>query len=774
MILETANVFLLNDNWLDSGNKHFLKFWGISNEIGPVEITFSNSNPLFFIRRETVLPDLKIPYTRKNVELKNFMSEDVDAVYFNTQRDLLAAAETLREMMIPVYESDIDPARRYLMERNIYAQVSLTGKGIKDGQYISFLNPVIKPAEVEPEFKVVSLDIETGTDNSVYSIALDFRWKNEIRQLVIIRGEEKDIKEPIEELKFELIFCKSEQFLLETFIKYFRELDPDIIIGWHVIGFDLMMLEGRCRKYNINYNLARKGNVVLRNKVRGGYFASIPGRIVLDGPISLRTAFYSFEDFSLETVSQELLGTGKTITDVKDKGEEINRLFRDEKLKLAEYNLNDTILVTEIFQKTGIIKQDVKRAQLSGLMIDRLGMMTAAFDHFMLPKIHRDGLVAPDVKDIIPEGQAAGGYVIEPVPGIYENVIVLDFKSLYPSIILTFKIDPLSRLFNNIEPITTPHGYKFSSVKYHLPERIARLLEQRAFAKKNKDPYLSQAIKILMNSFYGVMGSYGCRFYHPDLPNAITSTGQWLLLGSKDYLEKKGYKVLYGDTDSLFVKIKEDESEAPELNGSVIAKDLNIYWKERLKADFNVDSYLEIEYEKFYSKFVLTQSRGSESGAKKRYAGLLNDKGKQKIEFVGMESVRSDWTRLAKDFQAELYERIFSGKEIDNWIVDLVISLKQGKLDDKLIYRKRLRKDLDDYVKNVPPQVKAARMLDDKSSTVKYVITKKGPVPIGLNPKDLDYTHYIDKQLRPIADSILVLEGTSFGAIIDSQQLNMF
>jgi len=774
MIIESAEVFLLNDSWQDSGNSHILKYWGISNEVGPIEITITNSYPLFFIRRETVLPSIKFPYKRKNVELKNFASEPVDAIYFNTQRDLKSTAEYLREMKIPVYESDIDPARRYLMERNIYAQILLTGKGIKEEQHIHFTNPVMKPASVEPDFKVLSLDIETGTDSSVYSIAMDYRWKTEIKQVVFIRGKENEISEPIKEIKFELVLCKTEPLLLETFIKYFREIDPDIIIGWHVIGFDLMMLESRCREHSIVFNIARKGNVILRNKTQGGYFISIPGRIVLDGPVSLRTAFYSFEDFSLETVSQELLGTGKTIVTEKDKGEEIDRIFLEEKLRLAEYNLKDTFLVTEIFQKTGIIKQDVKRAQLSGMTIDHLGMMTASFDHFFLPMIHRDGLVAPDVKDIEPEEQAAGGYVIEPVPGIYENVIVLDFKSLYPSIILTFKIDPISRLFNDIEPVTTPQGYKFSSVKHHLPERIARLLEQRAYAKKNNDPYLSQAIKILMNSFYGVMGSYGCRFYHPDLPNAITSTGQWLLLGSKDYLEKKGYKVLYGDTDSLFVKIKEDEAANPEINGGIIANDLNTYWKERLKTDFNVESYLEIEYEKFYSKFVLTQSRGSESGAKKRYAGLLIENNKQKIEFVGMESVRSDWTKLAKDFQAELYERIFNGKEIENWIVDLVVSLKEGKMNDKLIYRKRLRKDVDDYIRNVPPQVKAARMLDNKSNVVKYVITKKGPVPIGLNPTDIDYNHYIDKQLRPVADSILLLTGTSFSSIIDSQQLNMF
>jgi DNA polymerase-2 len=553
-----------------------------------------------------------------------------------------------------------------------------------------------------------------------------------------------------------------------------RQNDPDIIIGWHVIGFDLMFLEKRCKDMNISFDISRKGNIVLRNKARGGYYASIPGRIVLDGPISLRTAFYSFEDYTLETVSRELLGTGKTISPDAGKVEEINRLFNEDKIKLAEYNLNDTILVSEIFKKTGIIKQNVKRAQLSGLMMDRLGMMTAAFDHFYLPKLHREGFVASDIKDIEPAGQAAGGYVIEPIPGIYENVALLDFKSLYPSIILTFKIDPLSRMYNNIESISTPQGYKFSASKNYLPELISKLMEQRNTAKKNDDKYLSQAIKILMNSFYGVMGSFGCRFYHPDLPNAITSTGKWLLLGSKEYLEQKGYKVLYGDTDSLFVKIKDKEAADADYYGNEIAKDLNEYWKRKLKEDFNVESYLELEYEKFYTKFVLTQSRGSESGAKKRYAGLIADTDSNKIEFVGMESVRSDWTKLAKDFQAELYDRILNNKEIDNWINDLVISLKHGHFDNKLVYRKRLRKDIDEYVKNIPPQVKAARMLDDKSSSVKYIITKKGPIPIGLNPTDIDYDHYIDKQLKPIADSILSLLGVSFNSIVSSQQMNMF
>ena len=302
--------------------------------------------------------------------------------------------------------------------------------------------------------------------------------------------------------------------------------------------------------------------------------------------------------------------------------------------------------------------------------MDQLGMMTAAFDHFYLPRLHRAGFVAPNLKDIQTTEHAAGGYVIEPNPGIYENVIVLDFKSLYPSIIQTFKIDPYSLLMKDVDTIETLNGYKFSSSLHILPDYIDELLKLRDIAKKKNDKQLSQAIKILMNSFYGVMGSYGCRFYHPDLPRAITGSGHKLLLGSKEYLEKKDLKVIYGDTDSLFVMLKDVSVDDAETQGKKVVKLLNSFWKNKLKKEFKVESYLELEYEKYYKKFIITPARGADIGAKKRYAGLLFKDGKEKIEFVGMEFVRSDWTKLAKEFQIELYQKVFDGVEVEEWIRD--------------------------------------------------------------------------------------------------------
>lgn len=764
----STKIFLLTGEWFDYKGKNLIRLIGTSNELGPVEVLISTNKPVFFIKRNSILNPVGKTYFRKETNLKNFDFEDVDALYFNTQQALQKQESELSELNIKTFESDVDPLRRFLMEKFIYAQIEVEGEAQTKNNLTRFVNPKIKPTKVNPEFVIASLDIETGT-NQIYSVAVHITGrKGELKKVFIIGAAPKKSPEFIS-------FHQNETELLNSFIGWFNKVDPDIIIGWHVIGFDLLFLENKCNEFNIPFNIARaNGKVTIRAKKPSGFFANITGRIIIDGPASLRASFFNFEDFKLETVAQELLGTGKTINPDKKKVDEIDRLFAEDKLALAEYNLNDAILVTDIFKKTGLLELSVRRSQISGLFIDQLGMMTNAFDHFYLPLLHRKGFVAPNLKDIKTIEHAEGGYVIEPEPGIYDNIVVLDFKSLYPSIIRTFKIDPYSLLMKDKDTITTLNEYKFSSTHHILPDYIDELMNLRKEAVAKGDKQLSQAIKILMNSFYGVMGSFGCRFYHPDLPRAITGTGHKLLLGSKDYLESQGYKVIYGDTDSLFGRLKELLSSDGETQGKLIAEELNKYWQKKLSKEYNVNSYLELEFEKFYEKFIITPARGSETGAKKRYAGLLNKNGSKEIEFVGMEFVRSDWTKLAKEFQEELYMKIFSGEEVDDFIRQTIKNLKDGKYDDKLIYRKRLRKEVEDYTKNVPPHVRAAKMLREPGDVVYYVITERGPIPIQLKYNDIDYNHYIEKQLKPIADSVLGLLGKSFDSIVGSDQMSFF
>ena len=764
----TAKVFILTGEWQDVRGRNVLKFTGSSDELGTVEIIFSN-NPVFFVEHKSVIENLSVPFNRKEVDLKNFNEGKLDALYFNSQRDLKTAVQEIENTGMKTYESDVDPSRRFLMERFINAQVEVEGVSEKKTNLYSFTNPKIEPCDITPKLLIASIDIETGNENTqLYSIAVHLSGKSEEKIVFIVSDEKVKYRDYI--LNF-----KDEKELLQNFIDWFQKADPDIIIGWHVIGFDLMFLERRCKELMIPFNIARaNGRVSFRQRKPRGYFAFVTGRVIIDGPQSLRSSFFTFEDYRLETVAQELLSEGKTISQDHDKVEEIERMFREDKASLAEYNLKDAELVTDIFKKAGLIELSVRRSQLSGLLMDELGMMTAAFDHFYLPKLHRAGYVAGNVKDLDTSEHAAGGYVMDPIPGIYDDVVVLDFKSLYPSIIQTFKIDPYSNLKSNIDTIETLNGYKFSSTHHFLPEFIDQLIEQRNLARKKKDKQLSQAIKILMNSFYGVMGSFGCRFYHPNLPTAITGTGHKLLLGSKEFLAEKGYEVIYGDTDSLFIKLKEGEGENAEASGNRIAEDLNKYWSEKIQNEHGLKSYLEIEFEKYYRKFILTPARGSETGAKKRYAGLLIENGEEKLEFVGMEFVRSDWTHLAKEFQVELYSRIFNNDEIEDWLREIVKKVKAGEYDEKLVYRKRLRKDVDEYTKNIPQHVKAARLLPETTGTVYYVITKRGPIPVELKHTDIDYDHYIDKQLKPIADSVLSLLGESFDSIVQSDQLSFF
>lgn len=767
---KTTNIFLLTGDWFDYQGRNTLRFFGTSEELGSTEIIINNNKPVFFVERSAMLNGLKQNFLRKEVDMKTFSGLPVDALYFNTMKDLRQTVDDLKEIGITTYESDVDPVRRYLMERFINVQMKVTGESKVKNGITAFTNPKTEPCEVIPTLIIASIDIETsGKASDLYSIAVYITGRKGEQKRIFMIGE------PPKKIPEYISFHPEQKNLLQSFFEWFNIIDPDIIIGWHVIGFDLLFLDNKCKALNINFDIGRNGGrVSIRRREPRGYFASLPGRVIIDGPTALRTSFFNFEDFKLETVAQELLGIGKTITPEENKVKEIERLFEEDKIALAEYNIQDAVLVTEILNKTGIIDLYVKRAQLSGLLMDQLALMTTAFDHFYLPKLHRYGYVAPDVKDLEVTEHSAGGHVLDPVAGIYDDVAVLDFKSLYPSIIQTFKIDPLSRLLSHIDTIKTPEGYKFSSTLHFLPEFIDQLMEQRSIAKKKNDKALSQAIKILMNSFYGVMGSYGCRFYHPDLPSAITSTGKHLLLVSKSFLEERGYKVVYGDTDSLFVMMIQEPDIDYHNAGDELAQLLNQFWKKELKQKYNVESFLEIEFEKYYRKFIVTPARGSEVGAKKRYAGLLSKNGEEEIEFVGLEFVRSDWTRIAKEFQTELYKKIFNNEEVDDWIRSVVNKLKKGEFDEKIIYKKRLRKDVEEYVKNIPPHARAAKLLQEPGDTIYYVITQRGPIPIQLKHNDIDYDHYIEKQLKPIADSVLALLGKSFDNIVNTDQLSFF
>lgn len=777
--------YLLTRSWRDRPKGVDICLWAASDD-GPIEIRIDRQRPVCFVERTTKL-SLPAEAVREPRKLRSLEGVDVDAVYFNQQRQLWQYKQADPTLSHQLFESDVKPHDRFLMERFIQTGFSVEGEYEQHNGYKSFQNPKLTPTEVHPRLRIVSLDIETQANTGrLYSIGAQSRdfsnsgWEMGAGVVFMISTDQTkntELQKPVDRAGYTLHYVPDEKTLLIEFITWLKTADPDILVGWSVINFDLNVLQSAHKRLNIPFDYGRGKELaaVLQPNTPGQpRIARIPGRAVLDGIDLLKAGFWAFDSFSLDNVAHQLLGQGKLITSAQDKVAEINRLFSDDKASLADYNFRDCSLVNDIFEKAGLVGFALERANLTGLAIDRLGGSVAAFDNLYLPRLHRRGFVARDV-GYTDEGLGSpGGYVLDSQPGLYQNVLVLDFKSLYPSIIRTFKIDPLGLHQPGENPIPGFLDATFSRNEHILPELIEELWRARDKAKAQSNSALSQAIKIIMNSFYGVLGSSGCRFHSAQLASSITLRGHDIITRSEALIESFGYPVIYGDTDSLFVHLGDSHnSDSSNRIGKRLMEDLNRWWTKTLEQELSIKSHLEVEYETHYARFFMPTVRGMPTGSKKRYAGLVTEGDKTKLVVKGLEAARTDWTPLAREFQRALFERVFHDLPVDDYILDTAAALNRGELDQQLIYTKRLRRRVDDYIKNVPPHVQAARKLSRPGSRVSYVITLNGPEPIEHLNSRPDYDHYREKQLAPAADGILQFLGTSFAAITDAQ-MQMF
>jgi DNA polymerase-2 len=731
--------------------------------------------PHFFVRekdaeRARALGAVVIPTTRRAL----VTHERVSRIEVTAPSDAPPLRDRLRDSGIVCYEADVRFASRFLIARGIKASCTIEGEptwGARGG--LVFDDPRLEPCRFAPELSVLSFDIETDPmAKKLLAVALHGCGTSEVLLL----------NEPGQVCPEGAIPCGSIVDLLRTFVHRVRELDPDVLTGWNVVDFDLRVLVRLAKKFGVDLDLGRvPGEVRLlepRSR-REALRAQVPGRVVLDGIHLLRGSFVSLESYALDFAAREILGVGKTITR-RDRGAEILRLFHEDRPAFVEYTRTDARLVIEILEKKKLVSLAVERSLLTGLTPDRVTGSIAAFDFLYLTELERRGEVAPTVGDSGSEAaMTLGGHVLEPVPGLYRNVLALDFKSLYPSLIRTFQIDPAGYLpapGKDDDPIVAPDGAAFARGKGILTGILDELFPRREQAKKEKDAVASQAIKILMNSFYGVLGTPVCRFHNPCLANAITGFGREILLWTKRRIESLGYRVLYGDTDSLFVLTGIEDVEEAHRLGAELARSLDADIAEWIQERWRVESRLELELERLYLRFVLFETRTGGAGARKRYAGLVEEGGEKLVRLTGMEAVRRDWTDLARNLQRELYRRLFLDLGVEDLVLSVVEDLRKGILDEHLVYRKALRKPVDAYTATTPPHVAAARkMTEAPGRLISYVMTRNGPEPAEERQSPLDHEHYVQKQIRPVAEPVLALLGLRFEDVASRQrQMRLF
>ncbi|WP_294737541.1 DNA polymerase II [uncultured Pseudomonas sp.] len=781
--MDLQQGFVLTRHWRDTPAGTEVSFW-LATDQGPRFVRLPVQTSVMFIPQAHRKPaELQLKGERgielRDLALCDFHHRPVLGLYTKQHRQLMDLEKRLRKAGIDVYEGDVRPPERYMMERFITAPVWFGGTPGEGGMLVE---AQMKPApDYRPPLKLVSLDIETTAQGDLYSIALEGCGE---RQVYMLGPPNKT-----DAVDFKLDYCDTRAELLERLNQWLATHDPDAIIGWNLVQFDLRVLHEHAQRLNVPLLLGRGGDAMgwREHGSRNHYFAAAAGRLIIDGIEALRSATWSFESFSLENVAQTLLGEGKSISTPYQRMDEINRMFAEDKPALARYNLKDCELVTRIFEKTELLKFLLERASVTGLPADRNGGSVAAFTHLYMPLMHRQGFVAPNLGDKPPQA-SPGGFVMDSRPGLYESVLVLDYKSLYPSIIRSFLIDPVGlieglRHPEDSESVEGFRGARFSRTRHCLPSIVARVSEGREVAKREHNAPLSQALKIIMNAFYGVLGSSGCRFFDTRLASSITLRGHQIMRQTRELVEARGYEVIYGDTDSTFVWLGSAHSQEDATRiGLDLVQHVNTWWRERLQSEFGLQSALELQYETHFSRFLMPTIRGAEEGSKKRYAGLVTRAdGSEDMIYKGLETVRSDWSPLARQFQQELYQRIFHRQPHQDYVRDYVRRTLSGELDALLIYRKRLRRQLGDYERNVPPHVRAARLADEYNDRqgrprqyqnggwISYVITVNGPEPLEVRQAPIDYDHYVTRQLQPVADAILPFVNDDFGTLVGGQ-----
>ncbi|MDR0554436.1 MAG: DNA polymerase II [Treponema sp.] len=735
--------------------------------------------------------------------------EALTRVRFSRFDQRAAALNILAGAGVSSPDGDMKPAEAFLAERSIRLALEIRG-AFRPGRLVDlvFPDPELQAAEgTGAALRIASIDIETDTRTNVIravsSVFTDSRfaaYHGAVRVLLPPGAGDRSAPERSAAETGAVAFHRDEASLLRGFIRDIQEGDPDALTGWNFLDFDFPRLADRCERLGIPFTLGRsqdsakffaaEGNAPGRALKRRSAAALVPGRQVIDALRIVRSGprRFSYEgtdegqsarwgNYSLQTVAEAVLGEGKTVTaEGEDKIARLDQLFYEDPLSFGRYCYRDALLVLKIFAKTGLFRLTMERAGLTGVFLDKAWTSVVSFERIYGMELRKRGIAPglPPPPELKVSG-AAGGTVLEPASGVFNNIAVFDFRSLYPTIMLTFNIDPLAhaRAHAAAERIQAPNGAAFSRTPGPLPELIEGYFAARRKALDGGDENAAYVYKILMNSFYGVLGTASCRYGRTELAGAITSFARKWLLASRDWFTARGRRVLYGDTDSLFVETGLDDRAAYAGFAALsegLAAELNRFLAEEVRREYGLESRLELRFEKAYRRFMIPPLRGLGGGDESRgrakgYAGsLILSGGGTSVEVKGMEAVRSDTTPLARRLQLELLELVFSEKgeaALRDRVIESIEDLRKGKLDGELVYRKRLTRPPEAYTSSTPPQVKAARALGWKGrrGVVEFVWTEAGPEPASMPHAPYDYDHYANSQVLPVAGSIAAAAG---------------
>lgn len=679
---------------------------------------------------------------------KKFLGKPITVwkLYLEHPQDVPTIREKVREhpAVVDIFEYDIPFAKRYLIDKGLI------------------------PMEGEEELKILAFDIETlyheGEEfGKGPIIMISYADENEAKVITW-----KNIDLPYVEV------VSSEREMIKRFLRIIREKDPDIIVTYNGDSFDFPYLAKRAEKLGIKLTIGRDGSEPKMQRIGDMTAVEVKGRIHFD-LYHVITRTINLPTYTLEAVYEAIFGKPKEkvyadeIAKAWESGENLERVakYSMEDAK-ATYELGKEFLPMEI-QLSRLVGQplwDVSRSSTGNLV-----------EWFLLRKAYERNEVAPN-KPSEEEYQRrlresyTGGFVKEPEKGLWENIVYLDFRALYPSIIITHNVSPDTLNLEGCKnyDIAPQVGHKFcKDITGFIPSLLGHLLEERqkikTKMKETQDPiekilldYRQKAIKLLANSFYGYYGYAKARWYCKECAESVTAWGRkYIELVWKELEEKFGFKVLYIDTDGLYATIPGGESEEIKKKALEFVKYINS----------KLPGLLELEYEGFYKRgFFVT---------KKRYA-VIDEEGK--VITRGLEIVRRDWSEIAKETQARVLETILKHGDVEEAVrivKEVIQKLANYEIPpEKLAIYEQITRPLHEY-KAIGPHVAVAKKLAAKGVKIKpgmvigYIVLR-GDGPISnrailaeeYDPKKHKYDaeYYIENQVLPAV--LRILEGFGY------------
>ncbi len=687
----------------------------------------------------------------------------------NNTRSIPKLSEHLSEFGTR-YEYDILFWKRYLIDKGISP---LSGAKVTAHQENgNLIIDEIKPSPVEPSLTHICFDIETYNPN--------IAPRPEIDPCIMISYETDDRRGVITTKKIDkgfITFCPDEKSMILKFVEIIKEVDPDIIAGYNSSNFDVPYLMKRAKKLGIDFDITRYGEEAKEENHGLIKAVKIPGRINLDvynvarfvSIVGASETLLKINRFTLGDVYRAITGDTKRTVDKKNIWQQWDG-GREELEELAEYSLSDSISLNALYHFFMPLEAEVSKVtgttlaetaiSTTGQLVEYLLMKHATWNREIISnKPSEDEIRARNANPI------EGAYVKTPEAGIYDHIAVFDFRGLYPSIIIANNIDPSTLCKDCTDYHVSPEGSKFLKKPQGIvPKVLEILIAERSDVKKRykRNPdnkYLaarSQALKILANSFYGYLGYARSRWYSRDCASSVTAFGRETISNTIKEAEDKGFKVIYADTDSVFLLMQGKTKEEAQGFMSDINKKL--------------PGAMELELEDFYVRGVFVGKKGkSESGAKKKYA-LLSESGRIKIK--GFELVRRDWSNISRETQRKVLEAILkegSKEKALSIVKGVVQDLKDGSVNMKdLVIYTQIRKKIDSYDSKSPELHAAKKALADgikrkdelDGATIGYVITKNGSsisekAEIEDTAKSYDPEYYINHQVLPATLKIL-------------------